>query len=104
MGDTFMRPKHPGAQVTVCGLIIEDRLHNQITGDTMKFITICDYTGIIECEIFANTYRAFGVVTVRYPVVEATATVEPFDNPLGCTLKVIRIGKLRHGAAGISRG
>ena len=88
----------------MCGLIIEDRLHNQITGDTMKLITICDYTGIIECEIFANTYRAFGVVTVRYPVVEVTATVEPFDNPLGCTLKVIRIGKPRHSAAGISRG
>ena len=26
----------------------------------MKFITICDYTGIIECEIFAQTYRRFG--------------------------------------------
>lgn len=24
----------------------------------MKFITICDHSGIIECELFAATYRA----------------------------------------------
>ena len=28
--------------------------HHQITGDQMKFITICDSTGIIECELFAS--------------------------------------------------
>ena len=39
--------------------------------------------------------RTYGVVTVRYPVVEVTATVEPFDNHLGCTLRVLRIGKPR---------
>ena len=70
----------------MCGLIIEDRLHSQITGDTVRYITIYEYSGIIECEIFATAYRAYGVVPVRYPVVEVTATVEPFDNQLGCTL------------------
>jgi DNA-directed DNA polymerase III PolC len=87
--------KHPGEYVTVCGLIIEDRLHSQVTGDTMKFITICDYTGIIECEIFADAYRTYGIATVRFPVVEVTAKVEPFDNQLGCTLRALRIGKPR---------
>lgn len=42
---------YPGERVSVCGLIIADRSHHQVTGDQMKFITICDYTGIIECEI-----------------------------------------------------
>ena len=55
----------------------------------MKFITICDYTGIIECEIFAQTYRRFGLETVRHPVVELEARVTPFAGGLGCTLDVL---------------
>ncbi len=67
-------------------------------GDTlMKFITICDYTGIIECEIFAQTYRRFGLETVRHPVVELEARVTPFDSGEGCTLDVVRIGPPRMG-------
>jgi error-prone DNA polymerase len=87
--------RYPGELVHVCGLIIADRSHHQITGDQMKFITICDYTGIIECEIFAQTYRRFGLETVRHPVVEVEARVTPFDNGAGCTLDVLRVGKPR---------
>ena len=87
--------RYPGERVTVCGLIIADRSHHQVTGDQMKFITICDYTGIIECEIFAQTYRRFGLETVRHPVVEVEARVTPFENGLGCTLEVLRVGKPR---------
>jgi hypothetical protein len=72
-----------------------DRSHHQITGNQMKFITICDYTGIIECEIFSQTYRRFGLETVRNPVVEVEARVTPFDNGVGCTLEVLRVGKPR---------
>ncbi len=82
-------------RVTTCGLIIADRSHHQVTGDRMKFITICDHTGIIECEIFAATYRRFGLATVQFAVVELEATVIPFDNGLGCTLDVQRVGKPR---------
>ena len=85
-------------QVTVCGLIIQDRLFSQVTGDTMKFLTICDYSGMVECEIFADTYRRFGIYTVRYPVVELTATVTPYDNGLGYSLQVQRVGKPRQQA------
>ncbi len=84
-----------GERITTCGLIIADRSHHQVTGDQMKFITICDYTGIIECELFAATYRRFGLATVQHPVVEIEATVTPFDNDLGCTLDVHRVGKPR---------
>lgn len=87
--------KFPNQRVTVCGLIIADRSHHQVTGDQMKFITICDHSGIIECEIFAAAYRRFGLATVCYPVVEIEATVTPFDSGLGCTLDVHRVGKPR---------
>ena len=87
--------RYPGERVSVCGLIIADRSHHQVTGDQMKFITICDYTGIIECEIFAQTHRRFGLETIRHPVVEVEANVTPFDNDLGCTLGVHRVGKPR---------
>jgi DNA polymerase III alpha subunit len=92
--------KYRGQRVTTCGLIIADRSHHQVTGDEMKFITICDYTGIIECELFfAATYRRFGLATVQFAVVEIEATVTPFDNGLGCTLEVHRVGKPRGWSA-----
>ena len=87
--------RYAGQRVTTCGLIIADRSHHQVTGDQMKFITICDYTGIIECKLFAATCRCFGLATVRFAAVEVEATVTPFDNGLGCTLDVQRVGKPR---------
>ena len=87
--------EHTGETVTCCGLIIEDRLHQQVTGELMKFMTIADWTGIVETELFADTYRSYGLATVRYPVLEITARVEPFENGNGFTLRVMRAGKPR---------
>jgi DNA polymerase III alpha subunit len=60
---------YPKRRVTVAGMIIEDRLHHQIDGRIMKFISVCDYSGILECELFASAYRRFGVETIRHPIV-----------------------------------
>ena len=87
--------EHIGEQVVMCGLIIEQRVHHQITGEAMKFITLADWTGIVETELFAPTYRSYGLATVRYPVLEVTATVEPFENGRGFSLRVHRAGKPR---------
>lgn len=61
----------------------------------MKFITLCDYTGFIECDILAEAYRLWGLATVRWPVVEVEATVTAFDNANGFTLDVHHVGKPR---------
>lgn len=61
----------------------------------MKFISICDQSGIVEREIFAEAYRFHGLATVRYPVVEVTGEVQPFDNGAGYTLEVLRVQKPR---------
>jgi hypothetical protein len=45
--------------------------------------------------LFAQTYKSYGLATVRYPVLEITATVEPFENGLGFSLRVLRTGKPR---------
>jgi len=87
--------KHVGETVTCCGLIIEDRIHQQATGELMKFLTLADWTGIVETEMFADTYKSYGLATVRYPVLEITAKVESFDNGNGFTLRVLRAGKPR---------
>lgn len=84
-----------GQVVTTCGLVVEQRTHHQITGEPMKFITIADWTGIIETELFAQTYRSYGLATVRYPVLEITAKVERFENGRGQTLRVLKAGKPR---------
>ena len=50
---------------------------------------------MIETELFAQTYKSYGLATVRYPVLEVTANVEPFDNGRGFSLRVLRAGKPR---------
>jgi DNA polymerase III alpha subunit len=87
--------EHTGQTVVTCGLVVEQRTHHQITGEPMKFLTLADWTGLIETELFAPTYRSYGLATVRYPVLEVTATVEPFDNRQGFSLRVLRAGKPR---------
>ena len=87
--------EHVGETVVTCGLVVEQRTHHQITGESMKFLTLADWTGMVETELFAQTYKSYGLATVRYPVLEITATVEPFENRRGFTLCVLRAGKPR---------
>ena len=87
--------EHIGEQIVTCGLVIEQRLFHQATGEPMKFITIADRTGIVETELFARTYKSYGLNTIRYRVLEVTATVEPFENGRGFTLRVLRADKAR---------
>jgi DNA-directed DNA polymerase III PolC len=89
--------EHVGEEVVTCGLVVEQRTHHQITGEPMKFLTLADWTGMVETELFAQTYRSYGLATVRYPVLEITATVEPFENGRGFSLRVLRAGKPRMG-------
>jgi len=49
----------------------------------------------VETELFATTYRSYGLATVRYPVLEVTATVEAFENGRGFSLRVLRAGQPR---------
>jgi DNA-directed DNA polymerase III PolC len=84
-----------GQNVTTCGLIIEQRTHHQITGEPMKFLTLADWTGMVETELFAQTYKSYGLATVRYPVLEIEARVEAYENGKGYSLRVMRAGKPR---------
>ena len=84
-----------GQEIVTCGLIIEQRTRHQITGEPMKFLTLADWTGMVETELFAPTYRSYGLATVRYPVLEITAKVEPYENGRGFSLRVLRAGKPR---------
>ena len=87
--------RHLGQQVVTCGLVIEQRLFHQATGEPMKFLTLADWTGIVETELFARTYQSYGLNTIRYRVLEISATVEPFENGRGHTLRVLRASKPR---------
>jgi DNA-directed DNA polymerase III PolC len=78
-----------GQTVSVCGLVVEQRVHHQITGEPMKFLSLADWTGIIETELFARTYRTYGLATVRYPVLEIEARLEPFENGRGFSLRAL---------------
>jgi error-prone DNA polymerase len=86
----------PNRTVTLAGMILTDRAHRQSDGRPMKFLSLCDPTGIIECELFASAYARFGLETIRHPIVEITATVQPFENQNGCTLNVRSVRKARN--------
>jgi DNA polymerase III alpha subunit len=90
--------EHIGEEVVTCGLVIEQRLFHQVTGEPMKFLTIADWTGVVETELFARTYKSYGLTTIRYRVLEITARVEPFENGRGHTLRVLRAAKPRQRA------
>jgi DNA polymerase-3 subunit alpha len=90
-----------GQTITACGLIVEQRTHHQITGEPVKFLSLADWTGIVETELFAQTYKSYGLATVRYPVLEIEARVEPFDNQRGFSLRVIRANKPRSPRKGV---
>jgi hypothetical protein len=61
----------------------------------MKFLTLADRMGMVETELFAQAHKSYGLATVRYPVLEVTATVESFENGRGFTLRILRAGKPR---------
>lgn len=90
--------EHVGETIVACGLVVEQRTHHQITGEPMKFLTLADWTGMVETELFAQSYKSYGLATVRYPVLEVEAKVEPFENGRGFTLRVLRAGKPRERA------
>jgi hypothetical protein len=81
--------------VATCGLVVEQRAHHQITGELMVFPALADWTGMVETELFAQTCKSYGLATVRHPVLEVTATGEPFENGRGSSLRVLRAGRPR---------
>jgi len=83
--------KFPGERVRVCGLTFADRIAYQENGQPMKFVSLCDYTGFVETEMFAATYRDFGIDTIKSPVIEVEGIVTPFENRKGHTLLVLRV-------------
>ena len=50
---------------------------------------------MVGTELFAKTYKHYGLATVRYPLLEVEATVEPFEHGRGFSLRVLRAGKPR---------
>ena len=89
-----------GEQITTCGLVVAQRLHHQADGRAMKFISICDRTDILECEIFADVYRRCGGALARWPVVEVTGRVEALGGSRGCVLRVESLRAARKKGCG----
>ena len=90
----------PGQRVTTCGLVVAQRLHHQSDGRAMKFISLCDRTDILECEIFAEVYRWCGGVLARWPVVEVTGRVEALGGSRGCVLRAESVHAARKSGSG----
>jgi DNA-directed DNA polymerase III PolC len=83
--------EHSGQRVKVCGLSFADRIAYQEDGQPMKFISLCDYSGFVETELFAAVYKAFGMETIKSPLIEVEGIVEPFENKKGFTLRVLKV-------------
>jgi hypothetical protein len=75
--------------------VVEQRPQHQITSEPMKFLTLAYWTGMVESELFAQSYKSYGLATVRDPVLEVALTVEPSENGRVFSLRVSRAGKPR---------
>ena len=87
--------QHIGEQIVTCGLVIEQRLFHQVTGEPMKFLTIADWTGIIETELFARTYQSYGLNTIRYRVLKSPRRWNRSKRSSGAYVTRLRAGKPR---------
>jgi len=43
----------------------------------------------------ARILKSYGLATIRYPILEITATIQPFDNRREFSLRVLSAGKPR---------
>ena len=91
---------YAGRRVTICGLVIADRFHQQNDGQPMKFLSLCDHTGMLETEMFTAAFRRFGLETLRHPVLEITGTVTPFEGNRGFSLRIEAVRRPRRKAGG----
>ena len=103
--------KHPGRRVTVCGLMVADRIDRTQKGELMKFVTLADRTGFVETIMVPTAYQRFGYLTVANPILEATGIVDVFENGNGFALRaqrvrvpkrdrIARVGYREHSAIG----
>ena len=90
---------YAGRRVTICGLVIADRFHQQNDGQPMKFLSLCDHTGMLETEMFATAFRRFGMETLRHPVLEITGTVTAFEGNRGFSLRIEAVRRPRRKAS-----
>ncbi len=79
--------RHAGGRVTVCGLMVADRINPTTGGELMKFVTLADRSGFVETFMFPDTYGRFGHLTATHPILEVAGRVEPFENRKGFTLR-----------------
>ena len=77
-------PSHLGRRVAVVGLPCAYRRVGTKSGDTMLFVTLADRSGLAECVLFPDAYRAHAAA-VRGEAVRAEGRV---DETLGAVLKV----------------
>ncbi|MFQ5412354.1 MAG: hypothetical protein ACE5EC_08640 [Phycisphaerae bacterium] len=80
--------EHVGQRVNVCGLMVADRINRTTAGALMKFVTLADRTGFVECFLFPDVYQRFGHLTTANPILSATGIVEAFENGNGFALRV----------------
>ncbi len=83
--------EHAGRRVTVCGLMVADRINPTTGGDLMKFVTLADRSGFVETFMFPDTYARFGHLTAAHPILEVAGRVEAFENRRGFTLRAEHI-------------
>jgi len=78
--------KHVGGVVTIAGLLAASRRARTRTGEFMKFISLEDEHGLIECVLFPEVYQRYGHLLVSRGPYVARGTVENQHGALTLTV------------------
>lgn len=66
--------------VTICGIIVAERVHRTQEGQWMKFITLSDRTGMAEIVLFPETFRKYARLASLETLVIISGTVQRYEH------------------------
>jgi DNA polymerase III alpha subunit len=80
-----------GKRIKIAGFVAASRKVHTKNGEYMKFVSLMDKSGIIECVLFPKEYRKFGRVIRGQEFLSATGIVENDFDKVTLTVEKIEV-------------
>lgn len=86
--------QYVGREMEIAGIQVNQRLHRNVKGELMKFLSLADESGIAETVLFPEAYRRLGWALARERAVRLRVIIEWDQTESGLSLTVTDLGSL----------